>query len=87
MWVWLKGSGGEGSDQVGVVDQVSPAWWTGGSESQGVCTQMTLGTQGRWRKAQCAGQYLFLCEKDITGKKRTPKTHVHLKHSLSVDSN
>ncbi|TKS90159.1 Polycystin-1 [Collichthys lucidus] len=27
---------------------------------------MTLGTQGRWRKAQCAGQYLFLCEKDIT---------------------
>ncbi|XP_027144915.1 polycystin-1 [Larimichthys crocea] len=66
VWVWLKGSGGEGSDQVGLVEQVSPAWWTGGSESQGVCTQMTLGTQGRWRKAQCAGQYLFLCEKDIT---------------------
>ncbi|KAG8008965.1 Polycystin-1, partial [Nibea albiflora] len=63
VWVWLKGSGGEGSDQVGVVER---AWWTGGSESQGVCTQMTLGTQGRWRKAQCAGQYLFLCEKDIT---------------------
>ncbi|XP_044035256.1 polycystin-1 isoform X2 [Siniperca chuatsi] len=66
VWVWLKGSGGDGSDQVGDVEPVSPAWWAGGSESQGGCTQMALGTQGRWRKTQCAGRYLFLCEKEVT---------------------
>ncbi|XP_049915502.1 polycystin-1 isoform X2 [Epinephelus moara] len=66
VWVWLKGSGEEGSDQVGVVEPVSPAWWTGGSESQRGCTQMALGTQGRWRKAQCAGRYLFFCGKEVT---------------------
>lgn len=82
MWVWLKGSGGEGSDQVGVVEPVSPAWWTGGSESQGGCTQMALGTQGRWRKAQCAGRYLFLCEKEVTGKTVISlEAHVHMKYS------
>ncbi|XP_037611724.1 polycystin-1 [Sebastes umbrosus] len=64
VWVWLKRSGGEGTDQV--VESVSPAWWARGSESQGGCTQMALGTQGRWRKAQCAGRYLFLCEKEVT---------------------
>ncbi|XP_029311858.1 polycystin-1 [Cottoperca gobio] len=58
VWVWLKGSGGEGSDQG--VEPVSPL------ESPGGCPQTALGTQGRWRKAQCAGRYLFLCEKEET---------------------
>nr|XP_046233896.1 polycystin-1 [Scatophagus argus] len=66
VWVWLKGSGGEGSDQAGVVESRSPAWWAKGSDSQGLCTQMALGTRGQWRKAQCAGRYLFLCEKVVT---------------------
>lgn len=67
MWVWLKGSGGEGPDQVGVVEPVGPARWAGGSENQGVCTQMALGTPGQWRKAECDGRYLCLCEKEVTG--------------------
>lgn len=80
MWVWLKGLGGEGSDQVGDVELVSPAWWAGGGESQGVCHQMALGTQGQWRKAQCGGRYLFLCEKEVTGEtfislENTSSTH------------
>ncbi|XP_038592316.1 polycystin-1 [Micropterus salmoides] len=66
VWVWLKGSDGEGSDQVGVLKPAGPSWWAGASESQAVCTQMALGTQKRWRKAQCAGRHLFLCEKDVT---------------------
>ncbi|XP_051273916.1 polycystin-1 isoform X2 [Dicentrarchus labrax] len=66
VWVWLKGSGGEGSDQFGVMEPVSPALWARGSESQGGCTQMALGTKGRWRKSQCAGRNLFLCEKEVT---------------------
>ncbi|XP_070708244.1 polycystin-1 [Pempheris klunzingeri] len=66
VWVWLKGSGGEGSDHVGGEEPVRAAWWAGGRESQGVCSQMALGTQGLWRKAQCAGRYHFLCEKEVT---------------------
>lgn len=57
VWVWLKGSGEEKSDQVGFEEPVSQA-----------CTQTALGTRGRWRKAQCAGRYFFLCEKEVTGK-------------------
>lgn len=68
MWVWLKGLEGEGYGQVGDVQPVSPSWWARGSEIQGVCNQMALGTQGQWRKAQCAGRYLFLCEKEVTGE-------------------
>lgn len=79
VWVWLKRSGGEGTDQV--VESVSPAWWAGGSESQGGCTQMALGTQGRWRKAQCAGRYLFLCEKEVTGKTFIPLENTRDTHS------
>ncbi|XP_067432834.1 polycystin-1 [Thunnus thynnus] len=65
VWVWLKGSGG-GLGQVGGVEPVSPALWDRGIESQGVCTQMALGTLGQWRKARCAGRYRFLCEKEVT---------------------
>lgn len=68
MWIWLKGSGEGGSDQPGVVEPSSPAWWSGRSESGGRCTQMALGTLGQWRRAQCAGQYRFLCEKELTGE-------------------
>ncbi len=80
MWVWLKGLWGEGTDQVEDVKPVSPAWWAGGSESHGVCNQMALGTQGQWRKAQCAEQYLFLCEKEVSGEtfislEKTRDTH------------
>lgn len=50
------------------MEPVSPAWWVGGSESQGVCTQKALGTLGQWRKSHCAGQYHFICEKEVTGK-------------------
>lgn len=79
--MWLKGSGGEWSDQVGAVEPVSAPWWAGGSESQGGCTQMALGTQGRWRKAPCAGGYLFLCEKDVTGK---TQRHTLMQNTLTV---
>ena len=68
IWVWLRGSSGDGSDEVGFMEPVSPAWWAGGSESQGVCTQKALGTLGRWRKSHCAGLYNFICEKEVTGK-------------------
>lgn len=68
VWVWLKGSGGEGSHQAGVVESSSPAWWAGRSESSEGCTQMAFGTLGQWRRAQCAGRYHFLCEKEVTGE-------------------
>ncbi|KAF3853208.1 hypothetical protein F7725_013896 [Dissostichus mawsoni] len=60
VWVWVKGSGGDGSDQKDVIEPVIPV------ESPGGCTQMALGTKGQRRKSQCAGQYLFLCEKEVT---------------------
>ncbi|KAI3365437.1 hypothetical protein L3Q82_010525, partial [Scortum barcoo] len=66
VWVWLKGAGGEETEQVGDVELVSPKSWAGGRDSHKMCDQMALGTQGQWRKAQCAGQYLFLCEKEVT---------------------
>ncbi|KAK2885110.1 hypothetical protein Q8A73_021584 [Channa argus] len=66
VWVWLKGLGQGGSDQAGVVESSSPALWAGSSEGGGGCTQMALGTLGQWRRAQCSGQYVFLCEKDLT---------------------
>ncbi|KAK5850448.1 hypothetical protein PBY51_001328 [Eleginops maclovinus] len=59
VWVWLKGSGGEGADQTGVMEPRIP------EDSPGGCTQMALGTLGQWRKTQCAGRYLFLCEKEV----------------------
>lgn len=71
VWVWLKGSEGEGSDQAGVVEPVDAAWWAGVSQNRGVCTQMALGSQGQWRKVPCAGRHLFLCEKDVTGETQT----------------
>ncbi|XP_047466063.1 polycystin-1 [Mugil cephalus] len=43
--------------------------WLGGErlgETQEMCTQIALGTQGRWRKAQCAGRYIYLCESEVT---------------------
>ncbi|AWP17296.1 putative polycystin-1-like [Scophthalmus maximus] len=64
VWVWLKRLGGEGSEQAGAVKPGSPARWAGASE--GGCTQMALGTLGHWRRAQCAGRSLYLCEKDVT---------------------
>ncbi|XP_034426558.1 polycystin-1 [Hippoglossus hippoglossus] len=64
VWVWLKGLRGEGSESAGAVEPVSPARWAGGSE--GGCTQMALGALGQWRRAQCAGRYLYLCEKGLT---------------------
>ncbi|KAK1881223.1 Polycystin-1, partial [Dissostichus eleginoides] len=60
VWVWVKGSGGDGSDQKDVMEPVIPV------ESPGGCTQMALGTKGQRRKSQCAGRYLFLCEKEVT---------------------
>lgn len=69
--MWLKGPKGEGSDPVGVVEPVSATWWAGGSKSQEGCTQMALGSRGRWRKVPCAGRHLFLCEKDVTGTTQT----------------
>ncbi|XP_058477572.1 polycystin-1 isoform X2 [Solea solea] len=65
-WVWLKGWGGERSEEEeeGVEESVSPSWWTEGHESG--CPQMAVGTPGQWRRAPCAGRYFYLCEKDIT---------------------
>ncbi|KAI4797834.1 hypothetical protein KUCAC02_024815 [Chaenocephalus aceratus] len=60
VWVWVKGSGGDGSDRKDVIEPVIPV------ESPGECTQMALGTKGQWRKSQCAGRYLFLCEQEVT---------------------
>lgn len=67
VWVWVKESAG-GSDQTGIVDAVNGAWWTGGSKSEGECPQLALGSPEQWRKAPCDARYLFLCEKDVTGK-------------------
>ncbi|XP_039991901.1 polycystin-1 [Xiphias gladius] len=64
VWVWLKGSEGYLSEQAEVVEPVSPAWWAGVSERG--CTQMALGILGQWRRAQCAGRYFYLCEKEVT---------------------
>ncbi|XP_063338226.1 polycystin-1 [Pelmatolapia mariae] len=60
VWVWLQDS-----DQEGVVQPQSPIWWDKDDDSPGECTQMALGTLGRWRKAQCAGQYHFICEMEV----------------------
>ncbi|XP_069373627.1 polycystin-1 isoform X2 [Paralichthys olivaceus] len=61
VWVWMRG---EGSEKAGVVEPVSPARWAGGSERG--CTQIALGSMRQWRRAQCAGRYLYLCEKGLT---------------------
>uniref|UniRef100_A0AAQ4PFT7 Polycystic kidney disease 1b n=2 Tax=Gasterosteus aculeatus aculeatus TaxID=481459 RepID=A0AAQ4PFT7_GASAC len=37
-----------------------------GSENQGGCPQMALGTRGQWRETQCVGHQRFLCEKQLT---------------------
>ncbi|XP_026207627.1 polycystin-1-like [Anabas testudineus] len=66
VWVWLKGSKEAGSDRAGIVEPSSPVWWTGLSESAGGCSQMALGTFAQWRRAQCAAQHRFLCEKELT---------------------
>ncbi|KAM3834002.1 polycystin-1-like, partial [Diretmus argenteus] len=66
VWVWLRGAGVEGPQQVGVMGPVSPAWRGGGIERQGVCTQMALGTLGQRRQDRCVGQHLFLCEREVT---------------------
>lgn len=79
MWVWLRGSRGDGSDQVEVV-KPSAAWWAGGSNSHGGCTQLGLGTKAQWRKAPCAGRYRFLCENDITGT----EAYIDVNHHLPV---
>lgn len=75
MWVWLQDS-----DQEGVVQSQSPIWQDKDDDSPGECTQMALGTLGRWRKAQCAGQYHFICEMEVNGEifvslKDTRNTH------------
>lgn len=54
--------------QGGLVEPVSPDWWSGDSEGQGLCAQMALGTRGQWRRTSCAGQHRFLCERQVTGK-------------------
>ncbi|XP_054860443.1 polycystin-1 isoform X2 [Amphiprion ocellaris] len=61
VWVWIQRLEGERPEQDGVVE---PQRWDRGSQK--VCSQMALGTLGRWRKAQCAGRYLFLCKKEIS---------------------
>lgn len=63
MWVWLKRSGGEGSEQAGGLEP-----WAGPSDSGGGCTLMALGALGRWRRTQCAGHFHFLCESLVTGE-------------------
>ncbi|XP_008289301.1 polycystin-1 [Stegastes partitus] len=64
VWVWLWGLGRDGPEQDEVVEPQSPGRWDG--DGQRVCSQMALGALGRRRKAQCAGRYLFLCEKEVT---------------------
>ncbi|KAK1881874.1 Polycystin-1 [Dissostichus eleginoides] len=74
VWVWVKGSGGDGSDQKDVMEPVIPV------ESPGGCTQMALGTKGQRRKSQCAGRYLFLCEKEV--KESFPSVDSYLTGSV-----
>lgn len=52
----------------------------GGGDSPGTCTQMALGTLGRWGTAQCAGRHRYICEMDVTGK-----ISVSLKNTWSID--
>uniref|UniRef100_UPI0037E95008 polycystin-1 n=1 Tax=Semicossyphus pulcher TaxID=241346 RepID=UPI0037E95008 len=66
VWVWLKGSGRVVSDQVGDVEPQRPARRARDSVTQRLCTQMALGTQGGWRKTQCTGRFLYLCEKEVS---------------------
>ncbi|XP_040885354.1 polycystin-1 [Toxotes jaculatrix] len=63
VWIWLKGLGGEGTEGAGAVEPVSPARWAEGAETG--CSQMALGTLGQQRRAQCAGRYFYLCEKEV----------------------
>ncbi|XP_040924301.1 polycystin-1 [Betta splendens] len=67
VWVWLKTSGGGGSDQGGGLETSGHAGWAGPSDSGGGCTVMALGTLGPGRRTPCAGQFHFLCESLITG--------------------
>lgn len=67
MWVWLKGSKGDGSEAMRGVDPGRGARW-----AERGCPQMALGAHGQWRRAPCAGRHPALCEKDVTGE-----TQVH----------
>ncbi|XP_022598094.1 polycystin-1-like [Seriola dumerili] len=66
VWVWLKGFEGERPEQAGVVEPVSPAWLAGGKGGESGCTQMALGIRGQRRRADCAGRFLYLCDKEVT---------------------
>ncbi|XP_041830823.1 polycystin-1 [Melanotaenia boesemani] len=63
VWVWLRGLVGERLDQYGVKE---PQDLHKDSASQRLCPQLALSTPGGWRRAQCAGQYSFICENQIT---------------------
>nr|XP_057917818.1 polycystin-1 [Doryrhamphus excisus] len=66
VWVWLKGSRGEGPNQGGPVESASPSWGDEGiGENLEVCPQLSLGTRGQWRRTPCSKRYHFFCERHL----------------------
>ncbi|XP_053712232.1 polycystin-1 isoform X2 [Synchiropus splendidus] len=50
VWVWVRSSEREGSDQ---------------EQDPGLCTQMLLGSPDHWRKTPCSAPYRSVCEKKM----------------------
>ncbi|XP_017271539.1 polycystin-1 [Kryptolebias marmoratus] len=65
-WIWLNASWVDGPDPPGPTEPQPSSWRGRDGAGQGLCPQMTLGTPGRWRRAQCAEQYPFMCENRAT---------------------
>ncbi|XP_028331530.1 polycystin-1 [Gouania willdenowi] len=65
-WVWLKEMGAESSEQGDVLQTESSIMFDQGYQNERMCAQMALGIVGRWRKAQCDGKFLYICEMKVT---------------------
>ncbi|KAJ7987830.1 hypothetical protein DPEC_G00330600 [Dallia pectoralis] len=63
-WVWVRNGWGQGPEGGEGLGTESPPGWD--RESVGRCTLLALGSPGEMRNTVCDGQYLFLCEKQLT---------------------
>ncbi|XP_037547532.1 LOW QUALITY PROTEIN: polycystin-1 [Nematolebias whitei] len=66
-WIWLNASWVKESNPLGLPEPQTSSWWGRDGANQGLCPQMALGTPGRWRRAQCAEHYRFMCENQAAG--------------------
>uniref|UniRef100_A0A8C5HEK2 C-type lectin domain-containing protein n=1 Tax=Gouania willdenowi TaxID=441366 RepID=A0A8C5HEK2_GOUWI len=83
-WVWLKEMGAESSEQGDVLQTESSIMFDQGYQNERMCAQMALGIVGRWRKAQCDGKFLYICEMKVTSKIRFLKKKMRSKDQVGL---